>query len=106
MFGGTQMIPFFFSLLWNIVITPLPISFILDKQEENMYVTIENAKNKKFIKEFKDIIKAIAIQLYQPNELMQEKLVDLPNEDIMKRADDLIKRDKIKFLPFHTTYLN
>jgi len=100
---GNTNDPLFFSLLWNIVITPLPLSFILDKQEDTIYKTTVNEKNRKFIKEFKRIIKAISILLYKPNELMLETLIDKPDEDTMMRAQDLKDRNKIKFLPFHTS---
>ena len=102
---GNTNDPLFFSLLWNIVITPLPISFILDKQEDTIYRTTVNERNKKFINEFKSLIKAISIQLYDPNKLMNEEklIVDFPNDDIMAKAEKLIYEKKIKFLPNHTS---
>lgn len=104
---GNTNDPLFFSLLWNIVITPLPISFILDKQEDTIYSTTVNEKNRKFIKEFKNIIKAVSILLYEPNKLMRKELLEkYPDDDVMIRAKDLIDGNKIKFLPYHTSRTN
>ena len=104
---GNTNDPLFFSLLWNIVITPLPLSFILDKDALKTYKIIDNQKHRDFILEFKELIKAISILLFNPNEIMDEILIenskDFPKDKNMKKAKELIDGGKIKFLPYHTS---
>ena len=102
--------PLFFSLLWNVVITPLPLSFILDKDAVKTYKIIDNKKHMEFIVDFKELIKAISILLNNPTELMNEKSLfndgDVPDIKYFSWAEDLIVRGKIKFLPNHSSITN
>jgi hypothetical protein len=108
--------PLYFSLLWNIVIIPLPLAFITDKNEDNLYKLNPNSKNKKFVKLIKNLIKAIAINLYNPNEFINKFINDVnlkneinddfsvnerewSHENIMKFAKKLINDNDVRFLP-------
>jgi hypothetical protein len=47
-----------------------------------------------------DLIKAISIKLYNPNALMNNKIaVDMPPEEALAEAAELIEMNKIKFVP-------
>jgi hypothetical protein len=105
---GNTNDPLFFSLLWNIVITPLPLSFILDKNADITYQKINNLAHKEFIVEFQELIKAVSIILYNPNELMKQNLIDhsngIHNPERIRKAKELIDNNKIKFLPYHSSH--
>ena len=71
--------PYYFSSLWNIVIIPNYLNYIMDKPEKQDPI---NGKIQK-------LIKAICIELYNPDALMNNKIkVDSPIEyiDLAKKA--------------------
>jgi hypothetical protein len=104
--------PLYFSLLWNIVLIPLSLSAITDKNEDSLYASTPESPNREFIKLIKKLIKAIAINLYNPNDFLAKfgyegeikedlSVGERSHEDIMKWANDMIKGGIVHFLP-HT----
>jgi len=102
--------PLYFSLLWNITIIPLSLAFITDKNEDSLYKDSPNDRNKQLIATVKNLIKAIAIELYNPNAffeefgIFQEKENNLnvgswSDEEIRNLAKKLIAEKSVKFLP-------
>lgn len=85
--------PLFFSLLWNYALIPCHYAFLTDKKEGN----------DPLISEIKDMLKAISIELYDPNRIMdwnQDVLSrnDMPATDILKVARKWIAENGIVFL--------
>ena len=72
--------PLFFTSLWNIVIVPNYLSPILDKPSNQHTINLK----------IQSIIKAICVELYNPNELMNEYLVDEVSEEYKKIAKKFI----------------
>lgn len=89
--------PLFFTSLWNIVIVPTYLGFILDKPQDQHKLNAD----------IQGIIKAICLKLYNPNQLMQGRLgpneLDDKNsyEDTNKynsKAEEFIKNGIVKFI--------
>jgi hypothetical protein len=81
--------PLYFSLMWNYCLIPTPYAFLTDKKDA-ISLKVQN------------VIKAISIELYKPNVLMNNKVVDtlpetLPEEALVEAAR-MIKNSEIKFL--------
>lgn len=102
--------PLYFSLLWNISIIPLSLAFITDKNEDSLYKDSPNDRNKRLIKTIKNLIKAIALELYNPNKFfiefgikdeIQEDLSvgNWSDEMIRNLAKKLIEEKIVRFLP-------
>ena len=85
---GRTADPFFFTALWNIALTPLHCSFILDKPDEH-HPEIRNTK---------ELFKAICWQLYRPNELMHTRLVDEPDSQMLRTAQSFIDNKQLIFI--------
>ncbi len=88
--------PLYFSLLWNYCLIPCHCTFLTDKREESHPI----------VKQVKDLIKAISIELYNPNRIMdwnQDVLVEeeMPPIEAIKEARTIIKENRIKFLPIN-----
>ncbi|MDR1631663.1 MAG: hypothetical protein LBR97_02090 [Dysgonamonadaceae bacterium] len=81
--------PFYFGLLWNYCLIPAPYAFLTDKNDTTNVL----------IKRVKDLIKAVSIELYNPNALMNNKIsVEMPLKEALTEAEHLIGEDKIRFL--------
>jgi hypothetical protein len=85
--------PLYFSLLWNYVLIPCHCAFLTDKRDDSDL----------FVKRVKELIKAISIELYNPNRIMdwnQDVITsgDMPSKEAIKHAQNLIKEGKINFL--------
>lgn len=87
--------PYFFSSLWNVILVPNHLAFILDKPDDNSEI----------VRELKEIIKVIATDLFQPNVILdklEEKLVeenyDLLDEESKNIFDDIKIGEKINFI--------
>ena len=81
--------PYYFSSLWNIVIIPTYLNYIMDKPEGQDPI---NGKIQK-------LIKAICIELYQPETLMNSKVrVENPNKEFLELAKKAISNKWIHFL--------
>lgn len=87
--GNTEN-PLFFSSLWNIVLIPNYLSYILDKPD----------KENKTIKRVKTLIKAACFDLYNPNELMNEVIINLDNE-LKDGLDDYKKLKEKGIITIH-----
>ncbi len=68
---GETANPLFFTSLWNITLIPHYMSFLTDKPDENSPL----------VKRIKDVLKAICIELYNPQELLK---VQNPEYDASK----------------------
>jgi hypothetical protein len=102
--------PLYFSSLWNIILIPISLSSITDKNEDKLYASNTDSPNREFIKLIKNLIKAIAINLYNPNSFLEqfgyesEIKEDLSvgkrsHDDVIKLANDMINKGIIHFLP-------
>jgi hypothetical protein len=81
--------PLYFGLLWNYCLIPAPYAFLTDKHDD------ANA----LIKRIKDLVKAISVELYNPNKLMNNKIsVEMPPKDALTEAAKLIVENKIHFV--------
>jgi hypothetical protein len=81
--------PLYFGLLWNYCLIPAPYAFLTDKHDD------ANA----LIKRIKDLVKAISVELYNPNVLMNNKIsVEMPPKDALTEAAKLIVENKIHFV--------
>lgn len=87
--------PLFFSSLWNVVIIPNFLNYIMDKP-----------KNQHSINDtIQETIKAICYRLYNPVAIMHPyELTDVkePKEEFLKIADKAIKNNWINYLPKNT----
>ena len=87
--SSTTHNPYYFSSLWNIVIIPTYLNYIMDKPE------VQDPINGKI----QNLIKAICIELYQPETLMNGKVkVEKPNEKFLELAKKAINNKWIHFL--------
>ena len=69
--------PYYFSSLWNIVIIPNYLNYIMDKPQSQ----------DKINETIQELMKAICIELYNPNTLMQNKIqVPTPKEKFSELA--------------------
>lgn len=68
---GETANPLFFTSLWNITLIPHYMSFLTDKPDENSSL----------VKRIKDVLKAICVELYNPQELLK---VQNPEYDASK----------------------
>jgi hypothetical protein len=65
----------------------VPFAFMTDKSDE---ISIR----------VQDLIKATSIKLYNPNALMNNRIaVDMPSKEALTEAAELIKMNKIQFVP-------
>ncbi|NDV97196.1 hypothetical protein D0T84_20150 [Dysgonomonas sp. 521] len=88
--------PLYFSLLWNYCLIPCHCTFLTDKRDDSHPI----------VKQVKDLIKAICIELYNPNRIMdwnQDVLAEeeKPSTEALKAARVLIKENRISFLPIN-----
>lgn len=85
--------PLFFSLLWNYALIPCHCTFLTDKNDENDFV----------VKSIKNLLKAISIELYDPNRIMdwnQDVLFaeEYPDTEFLQKSKKWIAEKKITFL--------
>ena len=80
--------PFFFTSLWNVAIVPSYLSSILDKQNKQHVIN----------RKIQSIIKAICIELYNPNDLMNQNLVKNESEEYKEIAKKIIKEKVFTFI--------
>lgn len=80
--------PFFFSSLWNIVIIPNYLNPIMDKPKNQQQIN----------EKIQSVVKAICIELYNPNKLLSEKLIVEVDKKSKSIASNFIKSNKLKFL--------
>lgn len=80
--------PLYFSSLWNIVVIPNMVNYIMDKP----------AHHNEINEEIQELMKAICIELYNPNELMGELLVENVENKYREKAKSIIQKAKITFL--------
>lgn len=85
---GKTSDPFFFTSLWNIALTPLHCSFILDKPDDH-HSEIRNTK---------ELFRAICWELYSPNSLMQRELVSEPAAEMLQMARRFADNKQLKFI--------
>lgn len=85
---GNTADPYFFTSLWNIALTPLHCSFILDKPDEHHPE----------IRRVKELFKAICWELYRPNDLWGELLVAEPTAEMRDLARAFIDNNLLKFI--------
>ena len=79
--------PLFFSSLWNIVLIPNHLAYILDKPDTNSHL----------ISTVKILVRAACFQLYKPNKLMNKDLIEVDErfEKALIAFDKLIVQNKI-----------
>lgn len=85
--------PLFFSLLWNYALIPCHCTFLTDKNDKNDFV----------VGSIKNMLKAISIELYNPNRIMNWNQNILPVEEYppaeyLYKAREWITGNKITFL--------
>lgn len=85
--------PLYFSLLWNFCLIPCHCAYLTDKREDSDEI----------IRRTKELIRAISIELYNPNRIMdwnQDVVTaeDLPSKEARSEAKRLIAGDKINYL--------
>lgn len=85
---GNTADPCFFTSLWNIALTPLHCSFILDKPDCH-HPEIRNIK---------ELFKAICWELYRPDNLWGEPLVTEPDAAMCHQARKFIDHQRLKFI--------
>lgn len=90
--------PLYFSLLWNFCLIPYHCAYLTDKREDSDEI----------IRRTKDLIRAISIELYNPNRIMdwnQDVLMaeDMPSKEARAEAKRLIAEGKINYLPNNET---
>lgn len=88
--------PLYFSLLWNYSLIPCHCVFLTDKRDDSHSVVMR----------IKNLIKAISIELYNPNKIMdwnQDVIAeeDMPPKEYIREARELIKNGSIRFLPIN-----
>ncbi|MEG2339389.1 MAG: hypothetical protein RSA53_06330 [Odoribacter sp.] len=93
--------PLYFSLLWNYCLIPNQCAYLTDKREDS----------DPFIKRIKELIKAISIELYNPNHIMDwnQNVIsetDMPSKETRSEARKLIVDRKINFLYSNTNTEN
>lgn len=85
--------PLYFGLLWNYCLIPAHCAFITDKREDSNTL----------IKHIKNLIKAVSIELYNPNHIMvwDQAIIpdeDMPDQTFLSKARKLITKNQINFL--------
>lgn len=85
--------PLYFGLLWNYCLMPTHCAFITDKREDSNPI----------VKHLKNLIKAVSIELYNPNRIMdwnQDVIKDeyLPEKKYITVVRELIRDNKINIL--------
>jgi hypothetical protein len=80
--------PYFFTALWNVVIIPSYLNPIMDKPHSQQTIN----------EKIQTVIKAICIELYNPNQLLSIKLVDEVDENYKIIASNFIKNKELRFL--------
>ncbi|WP_018665767.1 hypothetical protein [Bacteroides gallinarum] len=85
--------PLYFGLLWNYCLIPAHCAFITDKKEESNTI----------VKQTKNLLKAISLELYNPNRIMDwnQSVIqyeDMPEKEYISKARKLIKENQINFL--------
>ena len=85
---GNTADPCFFTSLWNIALTPLHCSFILDKPDDHHAEILH----------LKELFKAICWELYHPNGLWGEPLVVEPAAEMRAEARKFIDNKLLKFI--------
>jgi hypothetical protein len=84
--------PLYFGLLWNYCLIPAPYAFLTDKSDTANVL----------VKRIKDLIKAVSVELYNPNALMNNKVsVEMPPKDALTEATALIEKNRICFVPIN-----
>ncbi|KAA6330320.1 hypothetical protein EZS27_020959 [termite gut metagenome] len=76
--------PLYFSPLWNYCLIAYHCAYLTDKKDDSDPV----------IKRIKDLIKAISLELYHPNEIMKQTVItveDMPTQEAMEEARQLIQ---------------
>lgn len=85
--------PLYFSLLWNYCLIPTHCAFITDKRDDS----------NPLVKHLKNLIKAISIELYNPNNIMDWKpdVIQgeyVPGNEYISEARKLVQDNQINFL--------
>lgn len=85
--------PLYFSLLWNFCLIPYHCAYLTDKREDSDEI----------IRRTKELIRAISIELYNPNRIMdwnQDVITteDIPSKEARAEAKKLIVEGKINYL--------
>lgn len=81
--------PLYFSSLWNIVIIPNYLNYIMDKPE------LQDKRNS----EIKNLIKALCIELYNPNQFFEKPLnIQNVTQEYHEIAKKMIREKKISFI--------
>lgn len=88
--------PLFFSSLWNTVLVPSFLNPIMDKPSHQQKINGE----------VQSIIRAICIELYNPNKLFGELQSELPlieneSEQVHKHAQEIISKGLISYIDFN-----
>lgn len=83
--------PLYFNLLWNFCLIPCHCAFLTDKHDDTNSV----------VKRVKNLIKAISLELYNPNHIMDwnQNVItenDFPTKESVSIARQFIKDGKIK----------
>lgn len=87
--ANTTHNPYYFSSLWNIVIIPNYLNYIMDKPQSQ----------DKINETIQELMKAICIELYNPNTLMKNKIqVPTPKAKFIELAKKAIRENWITFL--------
>jgi len=88
---GNTADPYFFSALWNLALTPMHCSFILDKPDSHH----------EQIKGIKELYKAICCELYRPDKLMGINFVDIPEGRYLHQARNYISNRLLNLIPIN-----
>lgn len=86
---GNTADPYYFSALWNLALTPMHCSFILDKPDSHH----EQIRN------IKELYKAICWELYRPDQLMGINFADVPKEQYLVQARSYINNQSLNLIP-------
>ena len=86
---GNTADPYFFSALWNLALTPMHCSFILDKPDSHH----------EQIKDIKELYKAICWELYRPDKLMGIDFTDIPEDRHIDQARNYINSQLLNLIP-------
>lgn len=90
--------PLFFSLMWNYCLIPSHCAYLTDKREDS----------DKTISRIKNLLKAISIELYNSNRLMDWNqdvipIEELPPKEARTEAKQLIAENRINYLASNDT---
>lgn len=86
---GNTADPYYFSALWNLALTPMHCSFILDKPDSHH----------EQIKDIKELYKAICWELYRPDKLMGIHFTDVPEGRYINQAKNYINNKLLNLIP-------